>query len=271
MLPGVTSAYISFGFALVFTGCLPWAGVMPDSVGTMGTTSDGLLAQGSSMPIRSEHFRFYRSADRRYGVPSLTGMIERAAARVALEHAGSVLLVGDISANRGGFIGGHRSHRSGRDVDFAYYITDLRGRPVDGAPLIRFDRFGVGMRNGRPFCFDSGRNWLLVEALLTDPEAQVQWIFISNGLKALLIEWAMKNNRDVNLIQRAVRVLHQPGDALPHDDHFHIRIYCPSDSTNRYCVDKGPIWPWVTRREHTVASGFTREELVEMALEEAEF
>ncbi len=251
---------------LLVSGCLPWAGVAPATSGAIGTTSRGVLQGSAHMSARGEHYRFYRGGDRRYGVPELMQMIQRAAEHVAERHAGSVLLVGDMSARHGGFIGGHRSHRSGRDVDFAFYTTDARRQPVSGFPLNRFDRFGVGVRDSRAICFDPKRNWLLVEALLTHPRADVQWIFVSLGLKALLLEWALENKRDLEIIERAATVLHQPGDSAPHDDHFHVRIYCPRSPASPYCVDTGPIWPWVSEKRHPV-SGFTPEELARLALD----
>jgi hypothetical protein len=36
-------------------------------------------------------------------------------------------------------------------------------------------------------------------------------------------------------------VLHQPGDSLPHDDHFHVRIYCPVGDRHAWCVDRAPL------------------------------
>ncbi len=225
--------------ALSCTACMPFWG------NAYGTTSSGFLLEGEHLDRKGPNHRFYHGGDRRWGVPELCGMIERAAAVVAGEYDGATLLVGDMSARDGGFIGGHRSHRNGRDVDFAFYVTSERGRPKSGHPLAMFDRFGIGVRDGKAIRFDAARNWALVEAMLTDPEADVQWIFVSLGLKALLLEWALDNDKDIDIIIRAATVLHQPGDALPHDDHFHVRIYCPRNSKDHYCQDIGPVWPWV--------------------------
>ena len=38
-------------------------------------------------------------------------------------------------------------------------------------------------------------------------------------------------------ISRASEVLHQPSDAPPHDDHFHLRIRCTADERKADCVD----------------------------------
>jgi penicillin-insensitive murein endopeptidase len=251
--------------ALLLSGCLPWAGVVAAPSGSQGTVSRGLLEGGERLAARGKSYRFYRPGRRQWGTPELNGLIVRASDSVAAAHPGSVLLVGDMSAREGGFIGGHRSHRSGRDVDFAFYSTDPGRRPVDGFPLVHFDRFGVGVREGRAVRFDAERNWLLVEALLTDTKAAVQWLFVSEGVKALLLEWALEGGRPHEIIERAATVLHQPRDALPHDDHFHLRIYCPPKPRSPYCRDRGPVWPWVKGDEP--GPGLSDSELAAMALE----
>jgi penicillin-insensitive murein endopeptidase len=251
--------------ALTTVGCLPWLGVLPEQ-GAVGTTSRGVLSGGGHLPKVGDHFRFYRGGDRRWGVHALTGAIERASARVAEVHPGSVLQVGDISAEPGGFISGHSSHRSGRDVDFAFYMNRHTGEDAALWPLIRFDRFGIGVRGKGIYHFDTPRNWELVEALLRDDEAEMQWIFVSRGLKARLMAWAIENDRDIEIIKRSASVLKQPGDSAPHDDHFHVRIYCPRDREGAYCVDKAPIWPWIDTAPPDSAR-FTREELLGLALE----
>jgi penicillin-insensitive murein endopeptidase len=256
---------VTLATVILAAGCLPWTGVSTRDGGSLGTVSRGLLDGAAGMPARGEHFRFYRPGIRQYGTPELTGLIERAANKVADARPGSVLLVGDISAREGGFIGGHRSHRSGRDVDFAFYLTDAGGRPKSGFPLVHFDRFGVGVRDDRAVRIDAERNWLLVETLLGDEETPVQWLFVSEGVKALLLEWALTNDRPVEIVERAATVLHQPGDAAPHDDHFHMRIYCPPPSRSPYCRDVGPIWPWIERERSR--PGFTDEEIATIALE----
>jgi penicillin-insensitive murein endopeptidase len=258
--------FATIALAASLSGCLPWIGIGPDSNGAVGTTSKGLLSGGGHLPAEGEHFRFYHSWDRRYGSLALIGMIERAAAQVAEEHAGSVLSVGDMSAKNGGFISGHSSHRSGRDVDFAFFRSEINGRRADRSPaMIRFDRFGAGVKDGKAYLFDTERNWCLVEALITDPKAQVQWILVSDGLKALILEWALDNDRAIEIVRRAVNVLHQPSDSAAHDDHFHVRIYC--DPADAYCQDTGPRWPWISPAIKSPLK-FTDEELVRLALED---
>jgi len=251
---------------VLWAGCLPWKALLPGGAGSIGTTSSGLLAEPDHLEARGESFRYYRAGDRRYGTPELVGLIARVADRVAAARPGSVLLVGDLSSRTGGWISEHGSHRSGRDVDLAFYVTDPAGRPRVGTPLARFDRFGVAVRKQRAVRFDAERNWLAVEALLGDDRAPVQWVFVSRGLKSLMMRWALVRGRDVETIQRAASVLHQPTDGLPHDDHFHVRIYCPRGEDGQLCVDRGPRWPWVEQRAaSSPADALSDEELLKLA------
>lgn len=249
----------------LFTGCMPWIGIQKERGGTIGTSSHGLLVNGVHMPRRGKSFRFYHGGDRRWGTPEMIGMLKRIAGCVAEEHPGSILEIGDISSKTGGFIGGHRSHRTGRDVDLAFFSTDAKRRVVSASPLVRFDRFGVGVREKHSIAFDTKRNWKLVEAMLGDTQASVQWIFVSDGLKAKLLQWALDNDRDIELIERAASVLHQPGDSAPHDDHFHVRIYCPDDDFGAACQDMRPFWPWLTHPKRE--DKFNSDQLAKLALE----
>lgn len=251
----------------LLAGCLPWRGLLPGDGGSIGTTSKGLLADPDHLEAETETFRYYRAGDRRYGTPELVGLIRRVADSVAAEHPGSVLLVGDLSSQTGGWISEHGSHRSGRDVDFGFYLTDPAGRRRSGHPLVKLDRFGVAVRNERAVRFDTERNWLAVEAMLRDEQAHVQWIFASRGLKARLMSWALNHDRDVEAVQRAAKVLHQPSDGYPHDDHFHVRIYCPRNPSGRLCRDRGPTWPWIDPPPASAADGLTDQELMKLATE----
>lgn len=236
--------------AALVSGCLPWRVAVPGGAyQSAGTVSNGALVEPEHMEKSGDGFRSYKVVDRRFGTRELVGLVRRASGKVAARHPGSVVLVGDMSARRGGKISGHRSHRSGRDVDFAFFVTSAHGAGAHGWPLIRFDRFGVGLgEDDRVRRFDLARNWALVEGLLADGETDVQWIFVSDGLKARLMKWAIDHGRDVELIERAATVLHQPSDSAPHDDHFHVRVYCPEGERGGLCVDTGPVWEWVRER-----------------------
>jgi len=188
-------------------------------------------------------------------VEELTAALERAARRVREHDRRAVLGVADLSPLRGGKSVWHNSHQSGRDVDLIFYSTDAKGTPLapPNRDMIRYDE------NGEPYVheknkdgyvekdwrrrrFDVRLNWLLVEALLDDQSIRVQWIFVSNALKARMLRWATRKKRPTWLIEYGRVVMRQPGDSALHDDHFHVRIYCPRADSFRGCEDTGPVW-----------------------------
>jgi penicillin-insensitive murein endopeptidase len=166
---------------------------------------------------------------------------------------GAPLRIGDLSSAAGGRLTRHRSHRTGRDADLVAYATDAHGRSVSGIGSLRFDRFGIArpapeteIPTGSPpvFFFDEARNWSLVRTLLLDEQADVQWIFCSNGLKARLLRYAIRHETEPEALVRAAWVLHQPSAGRRHDDHFHVRMACTPEERASGCWDDGPIWLW---------------------------
>jgi len=95
-----------------------------------------------------------------------------------------------------------------------------------------------------PYRFDVRRNWAFIRALLTDADAEVQWIFIHQGLGAFLIREAAQAGEDPALLARAAFIMHQPSDAEAHDDHMHVRLYCDAADRGLGCVDRGPVRWW---------------------------
>jgi len=166
----------------------------------------------------------------RWALPDLVSMLQRAARRVEREHPGSVLLVGTLSRREGGEVPGHASHQSGRDADIGFYYLDSKGRSVRTARLMRVtpERRVAGQPELR---FDVTRNWDLVAAMLTDPEVIVQHIFVANFLRETLLDEAKRRRVSRSVLARATRALLQPSSGPPHDDHFHVRIACPSGQT----------------------------------------
>ena len=193
---------------------------------SVGSPSQGRLVGGRPL-APSPELRLI--GYHRWGVPELAGMVERAAARVAAAHPGAVLTVGDLSREGGGDVGGHRSHESGRDVDLGFYLRDAKGRPTHAARFATIDPEGRAKGLGA-VSFDDAANWSLVAALLTDREARVLQIFVADPLRTRLLRAAARMGAPARLRERAARVMLQPRHALPHDNHFHVRIGCPRAS-----------------------------------------
>ena len=182
-----------------------------------------------------------------FGLPRLVAAIERAAEVVEAEMPGGApLVVGDLSAETGGRISRHNSHRTGRDVDFLFYLTTPTGIPIRNPGFISLGADGfVKLPDDNYALLDVERQWLLFRTLLTDPEADIQFLFMSRELEARVIEYALARETDLELVWHAQTVMLQPGDSLPHADHVHVRIACKPDESVSGCTGGGPHWPWL--------------------------
>jgi penicillin-insensitive murein endopeptidase len=76
--------------------------------------------------------------------------------------------------------------------------------------------------------FDEARNWALVSSIVSDPHARVTHIFVATPIRERLLAYAAKIGASPAIRSKVAEVLAQPHGALPHDDHFHVRIACPS-------------------------------------------
>ena len=245
-------------FAALTSGC----SLLGDGTSlSVGTFNAGLLRRGRALPPKGEGYvipALWRARNARYGTDELTDAIARAARRVRREYPGGTLGVADLSVRGGGASPLHRSHNNGRDADLIWYAVDARDRPV--APADAMPRYGPDLvaRAPRPTDgvvfgpfsprrFDVRRNWALVRALLQDPFIDVQYLFCNERLKQLMLEHARSIGEDVDLLDRAVALLHQPGDSLPHDDHLHLRIFCSATDRVYGCLDRGPVRWWKKR------------------------
>jgi len=222
----------------------------PPRGGSVGAAHDGRLEGAVALPLDGHGYRFYgpvATRGTRFATLELGALIARAA-RVLHEHApGPPLVVGDCSAEDGGRIPRHVSHQSGRDVDLLFLARDATGEPVELGRFVRFDGAGRCVSPGCDVVFDVARNWWLVRTLVASREPAVQYIFVSEPLRALLIAHAEAHGEHPELLRRARRILHQPTSGAPHDDHFHVRIHCLRSHSPR-CRDVGPRWPWVDAR-----------------------
>ena len=230
---------------------------------SQGRANWGNLVRGRSLPDRGAGYVRARAGEpTRWGTQSLVGLLRRAAAQVERDFPGAApLRIGDLSSRFGGKHPRHGSHRTGRDADILFYLTDARGHSTRGRGWLRFDERGLSAENVAPegmepsgdlYFFDTARNWHFVRTLLTDPEVPVQWLFCSAGVKARLLLYAAAHEPDPDVLVRAANVLHQPSRGNPHADHFHLRLACSDRQRALGCLDVGPSWPWL-REPHEKA------------------
>lgn len=213
---------------------------------SMGGTSSGRLIRAASIPLTGPHHAFFphiASRGMTYGTDEMVGFIERIAARVAADHPGTRTRLGNISLRTGGRSQWHASHQVGRDVDLAFFVIDERGRPVVLHDYVKMNRRGVS-RDGL-LRFDLSRNLSLVLAMLADQDAPVQWVFVARWLEALLLEHAEDEGVDPELRRRMAELMRQPGDSAPHDDHYHVRLFCSLEDRKYGCLNREPWRDWV--------------------------
>jgi penicillin-insensitive murein endopeptidase len=222
--------------------------LVPAWRGSIGAPNHGVLTDGAELRPVAGGLRWLRSNDRHWGLPRFAQAIERAAAEVTRQKPGAALCVGDLSIRAGGGpLSPHFSHRSGVDADLLFYVTTLDGAPVDSPGFIHFAADGIARDEalGRWLRLDVEREWLLVKALVEDPDARVQWVFVSDVVQALLTEWALATGDGPETIRRAREVMHQPHPGGVHDDHIHLRTACSPDETVAGCEPAGPRRTWL--------------------------
>lgn len=266
LLPRPWAATVLGVAALVAaTGCARAPSPLaPQASGSIGSPNHGVLTRGAELPQKGPGWVWLRNDDRHHGVPRFVRAIERAAARIAEERPGAVLSVGDLSTRSGGVLMPHFSHRSGRDADLLFYVTTLDGAPVTSPGFVHFGPDGLAWDpDGKRFLrFDVERQWLLVKTLVEDPEARIQWVFVSRDVEAMLLEWARARGEPAETIARAMDVMLQPKPGGVHDDHVHIRTACSLDEIARGCEPTGPMRAWIAAADAKADVAETTPELL---------
>jgi len=227
-----------------------------------GMPNEGRLRRPAKLPVRGTGYYVppkWRERGRQYGTDELVAAIIRAAETVKGKDWRVKLGVADMSDRAGGKVRFHASHQSGRDVDLIFYHTNSSRRPLsppdqqmihfggDGKPFVpegkTVEETYEGQSDWAERRFDDKRNWALVKSLLSDPSIRVQWLFVSAGLRDRLLRYAARQDEPRWLIEYAAVVMRQPmGGAAPHDDHFHLRVYCARSDRIYGCIDRAPVW-----------------------------
>ncbi len=223
--------------------------LVPGWRGSIGTANHGVLVGGAELPRVTRGLRWLRADGRHWAAPRFAAAIERAAALVEGERPGAVLRVGDLSTQTGGGpVPPHFSHRSGMDADLLFYLTTLDGVPVESPGFVHVGADGLARDEAhrRWLRFDVDREWRLVRALVEDPGARIQWLFVSDVVHAMLIEWALAVGDSPETIRRAEAMMAQPAPGGVHDDHIHVRTACSPEELVSGCELTGPRRPWLS-------------------------
>jgi len=229
---------------------------------SVGNPNEGKLVNGRRLPARGEGFYSNPhgpNKEAKYATDEMIDAIIGVGRDVEGWAPGGTLYVNDLGFEEGGTIPHHQSHQAGRDVDFLFYMNDTRGKLIRPRG-VHFDGRGEGSYNGGTrgdpsddiaVRFDTRRNWYVLRSLIENPDAHVQRVFVSEGLRALMLDHASRTRQPEWVIERAGEVMCQP--RVPHDDHFHVRLYCTSDDYSEGCRDTWPLYPW--RRTELAATG----------------
>ncbi len=207
----------------------------------------GVLYEGTRLPKAGQGYLIPATWSERglnYGVDEMASLLVYTGRTLHLHDEGMMLAVGDISRATGGRSPWHRSHQTGRDVDLLFFVDDLEGHPIVNEWMFHHNPDGsqrVGKNETPRVQFDVKANWLLVATLLDNPVAEVQYIFIQEDLRQMLLAHAREAGASRGLLARAREVMMQPGDSAPHDDHMHVRIYCPKNDLSAGCQDAGQM------------------------------
>ncbi|NOZ02234.1 MAG: hypothetical protein GXP54_10140, partial [Deltaproteobacteria bacterium] len=158
---------------------------------SIGTTKDGFVVECRRLPIIGAHHRILEAQavrNTRCGTDEVVAALLKAAEDVAGAHEGAVLTVGNLSREGGGDIPWSVSHNSGRDVDIGLYLKGPDGRQVIPPDFVHVDAAGRGEIDGVEVAIDVDSTWLAIRSLLTNRRIEIQWLFIADPLRALLLD-----------------------------------------------------------------------------------
>ncbi|MCW5808719.1 MAG: penicillin-insensitive murein endopeptidase [Deltaproteobacteria bacterium] len=201
----------------------------PRRAQSAGAPWNGTLHHATRLPDNDTQYHLRRPW-RAFGTRTTVARIERAIAAVRRTFPKAhVLAIGDLSAERGGAISGHRSHQSGRDVDLGLFYKVV---PAN------YPRDFVSATAGN---LDCAATFALIEQLAaTSGDADgVQVMFLDFGVQELVYRWARGRGTSERRLARLFQYPHGRGASgglvrhiANHDDHLHVRFKCPSGATS---------------------------------------
>ncbi len=192
---------------------------------SVGYAGDGSLVGGVPMvdgPGRLLKMEAWKSYATAYNIGVLDGVLRQWAKRFPEDRP---LLVGNMSAAKGGRLRPHSTHRSGRDVDLSYPQKIVPGEE-------EYNWREMSARN-----MDADRNWDLLELLVESGELEV--VLIDSKLQKILYDHAIATGRVAKgELGFWLEYPRQPGTVdtivrhhAGHVDHLHARFKCqPSES-----------------------------------------
>ena len=200
--------------------CLYCTTVIAGSVQqSFGFFSKGHLEKASSMELDGAMWvQLFPKRKRFYANKTLIKNLERAAVmNFARDAESERIQLGDFSAEHGGQISGHNSHRNGLDVDVVYLRYNRAEQRVGGSRGLEEEFVVKGQVTSN---FDVERNWNLLKDIVI--HSFVNRIFVDEHIKKLFCQ-RYQDETDLFVTETLRRLRPWPN----HGDHFHLRIKCP--------------------------------------------
>ncbi|MCB9616398.1 MAG: penicillin-insensitive murein endopeptidase [Sandaracinus sp.] len=195
-----------------------WSTVPASVSASVGAPNRGRLVDAEPLP---QHPGYYvRDASRAYGTLETVLWMQDAVQEVQDRHPRSPRIrVHDVSLREGGYMNGHRSHQSGRDVDISIYQRRCADRLCP-------------MRRMNPDDIDVERTFTLLEHWLKNERLEA--VFLDYALQAPLYEEGRRRGYSRAQLSRWFQYPHGPAYPLGvvrhyprHRDHAHVRFACP--------------------------------------------
>lgn len=214
---------------------------------SIGDVSSGYLVNAHQMTFPHPRIAILQVQSERhlnFTSDEMATLIEAGAGHVQQFYPDAITYIGNLGNKGGGDIPYSVSHNSGRDADVAFFVTDVEGQPAQMPDLLPLDKEGKYEGEHGIFLFDVARNWKLIEGfVLHAGDGQLQYIFVADWLRDMMLEHARTSGADGKVIASAARLMMQPRATLAHNDHFHLRIYCSEVDVRSGCKDKGRFQP----------------------------
>lgn len=200
------------------------------SAQSIGSYTAGCLSGAVALPENGPGYQVMRLSRKRfYGHPDLKQFIEKLGLSATRQHLG-VLLIGDLGQPRGGpTLTGHRSHQTGLDVDIWFLLSQqASNRILEFNERETWSAPSVLAKQSDTLDFNqwSLNNEKILEIAAQLPE--VDRIFVNPSVKRQLCL-----HKTVHGWLRKIRPWWK------HDDHFHVRLKCPTQ--NPYCQGQEPL------------------------------
>ena len=206
--------------------------ITQDGGQSIGSYTNGCLSGAVTLPLEGDGYQVMRlSRKRYYGHGVLIGSIQQLG-RVAAEQKLGTLLIGDLGQPRGGpTLNGHRSHQTGLDVDIWFLLSEQAGQRLLSAneretwsatSVVDLPADRVDYRQWSP------AHAKILEAAARQPE--VDRIFVHPAVK---LELCNRKTASSAEWLRKIRPWWK------HDDHFHVRLKCPTNNPD--CEAQEPL------------------------------